>query len=121
MSKGIYNETYFERYPEEAVKDGVLYCVILVNKKTFERECIKIGITKGRTWKDVLKRSSGFKGYDIRIQKLVQGSLEEVFHLEQYLHEKWSNYKYTVQNKFAGHTELFELNEDIVRSIPDSC
>ena len=40
-SVGKYNETYFKNHPEEAQKEGVLYGVILVNKKTHEREIIK--------------------------------------------------------------------------------
>ena len=42
-SVGKYNETYFKNHPEEAQKEGVLYGVILVNKKTHEREIIKVG------------------------------------------------------------------------------
>lgn len=119
MSLGIYNETYFKNNPEECNKPAVLYCVVLVNKKTHTRECIKIGIAKGNTWKDVLKRSRGFKGYDIRIQKVVNGPLEEIFHLEQYLHELWSHKKFsTPSNKFGGWTELFEMDDAIIKSIP---
>jgi hypothetical protein len=75
-SIGKYNETYFRNHPEDAEKDGVLYGIVLVNKKTFERECIKVGIASGKDWRHVIKRSGGFKGYDIRIQKnLVRYSL----------------------------------------------
>ena len=121
MSKGIYNESYFRNNPEECTVDAVLYCVVLVNKKTFTRECIKIGIAKGKNWKDVIRRSHGFTGYDIRIQKVVHGQLEEIFYLEQYLHELWSEYKFIPDQKFGGHTELFELKDEIIRSVPDSC
>ena len=96
----------------------MLYCVILVDKRTQERECIKIGIAKGRNWKDVIKRSSGFKGYEIRIQKVIPGPLEEIYHLEQYLHELWAHKKYKSPWKFGGHTELFELDDEIIRSVP---
>ena len=34
---GLYNQTYFDNHPEEQVKDGVLYGVVLVNKRTYER------------------------------------------------------------------------------------
>lgn len=119
MSKGIYNETYFKNHPEECNKEAVLYCVILVNKISNKRECIKIGIAKGRNWKAVIKRARGFTGYDLRIQKVVHGPLEEIFYLEQYLHELWSDYKYTSSHSFGGHTELFVLNSDIIKSIPD--
>ena len=43
MSKGVYNQTYFNNRPEEQLREGVLYGVILVNTQTFERECIKVG------------------------------------------------------------------------------
>lgn len=121
MSKGIYNYTFFKNHPEEALLEGVLYVVVLVNKITNKRECVKIGITKGRNWKAAIKRSSGFNGYDIRIQKIVPGTLEEVFYLEDYLHELWADYRYYGASKFGGHTELFEINKlsEILASIPD--
>ena len=76
---GLYNKTYFDNRPEEAAKPGILYCVILVNKKTSEREVLKIGIAQGTTWKDAIKRSFGFIVYDLRLQKIYKGSLREVW------------------------------------------
>lgn len=121
MSKGIYNSTFFKNHPEEATLEGVLYVVVLVNKITNKRECVKIGITKGRNWKAAIKRSSGFNGYDIRIQKIVSGTLEEVFYLEDYLHELWAEHRYYGASKFGGHTELFTIDKlsEILASIPD--
>lgn len=116
-SLGIYNETYFRNHPEECQKDAVMYCVILVDKKTQERMCIKIGIAKGRNWKDVIKRSSGFKGYEIRIQRVVYGTLEEIYHLEQFFHEMWAHKKYKSPWRFAGHTELFDMDDEIIKSV----
>lgn len=121
MSKGIYNPTYFRNNPEECDVPAVLYCVVLVNKETLVRECIKIGITKGSSYKSVNKRAKGFTGYDLRVQKIVKGRLEDIYYLEEYLHEKWSDYKYKSSWSFGGHTELFVMNDDIIRSIPDSC
>lgn len=120
MSKGIYNETYFKNNPEECDKDAVLYCVVLVNRTTYVRECIKIGIAKGKNWKDVIRRSKGFTGYDLRIQKVVPGRLEDIYFLEQYLHEMWSHEKFVSATRFGGHTELFRLKDEIIRSIPDT-
>jgi hypothetical protein len=120
MSKGIYNETYFRNHPEECEVDGVLYCIILVNKDTDERECIKIGIAKGRNWLHVVKRANGFKGYDLRIQKTVTGRLEDIYYLEQYLHEIWSHKRFIPAQKFSGWTELFEIDPEIIRSIPNT-
>lgn len=121
MSKGIYNDKYFFNYPDEADKEGLLYVVVLVNKATSKRECVKIGITKGRNWKDAIKRSRGFNGYEIRIQKTVSGRLEDIYYLEQYLHELWAEYRYFGASKFSGHTELFSIDKlkEIIASVPD--
>jgi len=121
MSKGIYNPKYFENHPEESNLEGVLYIVVLVNKKTNLRECVKIGITKGRNWKAAIKRSSGFNGYEIRIQKIVAGTLEEVYYLEEYLHELWSEHRYHGASKFGGWTELFNIDKlsEILASVPN--
>ena len=51
MSGGVYNQTYFDNRPLEKEREGVLYGVILVNQKTFERECIKVGIASGKDWR----------------------------------------------------------------------
>jgi hypothetical protein len=122
MVLGIYNDTYFVNHPEEGDKEGVLYCVVLVNQKTFHRECVKIGIAKGKDWRHVIKRAGGFKGYDIRIQKTVNGRLEDIYYLEQYLHELWGDFKYSAPHRFGGHTELFEIEKlpEILKSIPTS-
>ena len=115
---GIYNETYFKNHPEEKDRDGVLYCVVLVNKKTYVRECIKIGIAAGKNWKDVLKRSRGFKGYDIRIQKIYRDTLYNVWKLEQFLHVEFAKYRLKPTEKFGGHTECFSIQPEIITSIP---
>ena len=39
---GVYNHTYFDNRPEEKIRDGVLYGIVLVNRATFERE--RIGV-----------------------------------------------------------------------------
>ncbi len=94
--------------------------MILVNKKTDERTCIKIGITKGTSYKDVSKRAAGFTGYETRVQKIVKGTLEEIFYLEAYLHELWAEKKYKSEWRFGGHTELFEMDPAIIKSIPNN-
>ena len=120
MSKGIYNATYFENHPEECDVEATLYCIILVNKATDKRECIKIGITKGRDWKAVLKRATGFPYHDVRIQKTVIGRLEDIYFLEDYLHELWAHERYISPVQFGGHTELFNMNQEIIKSIPST-
>ena len=120
MSKGLYNPTYFLNHPEIAKSDGCLYIVVLVNKSTNQRECVKIGITKGKDWRHAIKRSGGFTGYDIRIQKTVAGNLEEIYYLEDYLHELWAEHRYYGTTRFAGHTECFALEKlsEILASVP---
>lgn len=115
---GVYNETYFANRPEIAKSPGILYCVILVNKTTFEREVLKIGIAKGRTWKDAVKRSFGFNGYDLRIQKVYSGTLEEVWRMEQDLHKKWQHKCKVPSIKFGGYTECFEICPEIISTFP---
>mgnify|MGYP000944549083 CR=1 FL=1 len=119
MAGGIYNETYFKNYPEEKEVDGVLYGVILVNKKTFERECIKVGIAKGKDWRHVVKRSGGFKGYDLRIQRTYASTLYEVYQYEQRLHKAFEKDSYKPKQKFGGHTECFTIDSDILKAFPD--
>jgi len=115
---GIYNETYFKNHPDEKDRDGVLYCVVLVNKSTNTRECIKIGIAAGKNWKDVLRRSRGFKGYDIRIQKTYHDTLYNVWKLEQFLHKEFAEYKLKPSEKFGGWSECFQIRTEIIISIP---
>lgn len=117
---GGYNSTRFANNRELANSPGLLYCIVLVNISTQERTCVKIGITKGTSNKNVLKRAAKFNGYAPRIQKVVSGTLEQVFTLEQKLHEQWNSFRYLDSHKFAGHTELFQIEKlpEILRSIP---
>ena len=115
---GVYNLTYFNNHPEEKDREGVLYCVVLVNTVTNKRECLKIGIAAGRNWKDVLKRSRGFRNYEIRIQKTYRSTLFNVWKLEQALHAEFAEYKYEPSFKFGGHTECFQIKNEIILAIP---
>jgi hypothetical protein len=83
-----------------------------------ERTAIKIGITKGTSFRDVAKRAVGFKGYETRVQKIVKGPLIDIYYLEEYLHEMWAHKRYYDSHKFGGHTELFEIDDEIIRSVP---
>jgi len=104
-----YNTTWFLNNPDKANSPGLLYVVVLVNRKTFRRECVKIGITKGKTWKDAIVRSHGFGVYDIRIQTTISSTLQEVYNLEQALHNEFASFSYKPNVKFGGHTECFSL------------
>ena len=115
---GVYNETYFRNHPTDMEKEGVLYGIILVYRKTFERECIKVGIASGKDWRHIVKRSRGFKGYDIRIQRTWTDTLYHVWIQEQYLHEIYQDDKYEPKIKFGGHTECFKINSLILQDFP---
>jgi len=118
VAGGIYNQTYFDNYPEERDRDGVLYGVVLVNKETWTRECIKVGIASGKDWRHIIKRSRGFRGYDLRIQRSYHDTLYNVWKLEQELHDKFKHDKYQPKIKFGGHTECFEITSLILRDFP---
>ena len=115
---GIYNQTYFDNHPFEKEKDGVLYGVILVNKQTWNRECIKVGIASGKDYRHIIKRSHGFKGYEIRIQRTYHDTLYNVWKLEQELHEKYKHEKFVPKIKFGGWTECFEIQSLILQDFP---
>ena len=115
---GIYNQTYFDNHPFEKEKDGVLYGVILVNKRTWHRECIKVGIASGKDYRHIIKRSHGFKGYEIRIQRTYHDTLYNVWKLEQELHEKYKHEKFVPKIKFGGWTECFEITSLILQDFP---
>lgn len=105
----MYSTKYFLDNPQIAQQPGLLYLIVLVNKQTLERECLKIGITKGTSNKDVITRGSQFRHYELRIQAVFKATLEEVYHLEQYLHEKHQKDRVKPKLKFGGHTECFSL------------
>ena len=115
---GIYNQTYFDNHPEEKDREGVMYGIVLVNKRTFRRECIKVGIASGKDWRHIIKRSRGFKGYDIRIQKTWSSTLYNVWAHEQYLHEIYKHDKFEPMFKFGGHTECFKIDSLILQDFP---
>jgi hypothetical protein len=115
---GVYNQTYFNNRPEEKEREGVLYGVILVNQRTFERECIKVGIASGKDWRHVIKRSRGFKGYELRIQRTYHDTIYNCWKYEQQLHEKFKHDSYKPKQKFGGHTECFEISSLILSHFP---
>ena len=115
---GVYNQTYFNNHPHECDREGVLYGVILVNQLTFERECIKVGIASGKDWRHVIKRSRGFKGYDLRIQRTYHDTIYNCWKIEQELHEKFKDDSYSPSQKLGGHTEWFKISSLILSHFP---
>lgn len=105
-----YSETSFKNNPEMASSPGVLYVLVLVEKKTGVRACIKIGITKGSSYKSVSTRAGGFGPYEHRVQKIIKGTLLEVYQLEQRLHQKFKSNRFYPPVRFGGHTECFDIS-----------
>lgn len=116
---GGYSFTLFENNPTKASEPGICYLVVLVDKKTNKKIAYKIGITKGKSDKDILKRIKHFKGYEVRILKSFKGTLLEVFTREQALHKKWKKYQLIPDKKFGGMYECFELRQEIVKTFPN--
>jgi len=112
-----YSTTYFKNNPDIASSPGVLYILVLVNKRTEKRECIKIGITKGSSYKAVSSRAGSFRVYEHRVQKIIKGTLEEVYNLEQTLHREFESQRYYPAELFGGHTECFNI--ECLRSVLD--
>ena len=79
MAGGIYNETYFRNYPEEKERDGILYGIVLVNMKTWERETIKVGIAKGRTFKDAFIIADEMQNATDSQMKMLQYDIVRVY------------------------------------------
>ena len=117
-----YSTTYFKNNPDVAKSPGVLYILVLVNKRTDKRECIKIGITKGKSYKAVSARAGSFRIYEHRVQKLIKGTLEEVYNLEQTLHREFAHQRYYPPESFGGHTECFILSslKDVLNVLDDN-
>ena len=118
MSGGVYNQTFFDNHPWEKEKDGILYGIVLANMTTWERETIKVGIAKGRTFKDAVKRGRGCTNYDIRIQRLWQGTIYDCWRWEQKLHKMFEKDRHKTQHHFGGHTECFSMNSKILHFFP---
>ena len=86
--------------------------------QTWERETIKVGIAKGRTFKDAVRRGRGFTNYDIRIQRLWQGTIYDCWRWEQKLHKKYEMDRHKTQHHFGGHTECFVMDSKILEDFP---
>lgn len=115
---GGYSLTFFENNPDIANSPGICYLVVLVDKESHKKIGYKIGITKGSTNKDVLKRAKGISPYEVRVLKFEKGTLIDMFILEQKLHSKWRNYKLVPDKAFGGMQECFELNDIILKTFP---
>lgn len=104
VPRGRYTYKFFDRNPEECNKPGILYVIKLTQYDNSEH--IKIGITSGQTTLDLNKRIIKYNKYNPKLLYSGHASLVEVFILEQEILTNFSDYRYTNDFKFSGHTEL---------------
>ena len=72
----------------------------------------------GKDWRHVIKRSRGFKGYELRIQRTYHDTIYNCWKYEQQLHEKFKHDSYKPKQKFGGHTECFKISSLILSDFP---
>lgn len=107
-NKGIYQNTL--KYNKNKLKgiDGYLYMLLSENKNI-----IKIGASKDykKRIKQLQRESDIFNNYEIL--NLISGALINMLELEKELLNKLQNNKFIFENKFSGHNECFNYNEDV--------
>lgn len=104
-NKGIYNEAYFRKNPEEAKIEGVLYFVSFTESETKDH-FQKIGISKY----SVDKRFHNYKDYTLEVINVINMPLYDAYKLEQMIIEDLEPYSYVPSDKFEGRTECYKLN-----------
>lgn len=104
---GLYSEAYFKKSPECRGKPGILYFLKYTNKETSE-VFYKVGITSN----SVSNRISGDnRTHDIEILMDRAMMLYEAYSKEQYILEKFSEFKYRPIDEIkGGNTECLSLN-----------
>lgn len=102
-NKGVYSLTYFDNYPEERDKEGLIY---VVKVQYGDIIAIKIGVTK----RDVHKRYTGTKDVNITSIAEYKTSLFSAFLLEQQTLNVFNDNRYRYRKLkpvFTGWTECF--------------
>jgi hypothetical protein len=100
---GGYNKAIFDRKPDLANINGLLYVLVL---ETSGHEIVKVGITK-RSWK---ARSRAFTGYNVRCIAGAKGTLGQLYEMEQRIKDEFYNHREEPPIKFDGHTECFAMD-----------
>ena len=106
VPRGRYTNTYFERFPSDAIKSGILYIAKLSHS---DNSFIKVGITVGSTQSDLKKRIVRYNKYSPVVLFAGVLTLKEAFDIEQNLLSMYKKYKYNTDLKFPGHTELLDI------------
>lgn len=113
-NKGIYNEAYFQRNPEEAKIPGVLYFVSFTESETKDH-FQKVGVSKY----SVDKRFHNYKDYTLDIINVVNMPLHDAYKLEQMIIEDLEPYSYVPSDKFEGRTECYKLNSQQITDLSE--
>jgi len=100
---GVYTGHYFKERPEMKNVDALLYIMSFTKGK---EQFFKIGITR-RSVEQRFHTTNGYK-YDCLHQW--QGTLFDVFTIEQKMLQEWRAFKYKPQNKIGGDSECLNLS-----------
>jgi len=92
-----------------SIKSPRAYCYKIKIKDNLN-ECIKVGFTA-----DFDARIKSFpSGFKIEIIEVVEGSIKEMWRLEQIIHDRFKYYRYDWQGpKFSGFSETYQINTKI--------
>ena len=112
-NEGRYNKKIFDKNPDLANSNGYLYFVSINidNKKRY-----KIGITKTTAEKRLTQA-----GYEFSVIKTFSSTLLKCYLMEQALKERFKQFKdKKIEAKHLdGHTEIFDLPNNLVNLIKD--
>lgn len=107
---GVYTGHYFKERPHMKTVDGTLYLISLHSSK---ERFYKIGITR----RSIEQRFAPLKHYQYDCLYQWNGTLFDVFNLEQSILKKFANFKYTPTLKLGGESECFKLNKSQFNSL----
>ena len=106
VPRGRYTDKYFERFPLDAIKNGILYIAKL---SYYDKTFVKVGITVGNTLSDLQKRIVHYNKYSPVVLFAGVLTLKEVFDIEQNLLSTYKSYKSNTELRFSGYTELLDI------------
>lgn len=110
--KGVYNSTILNRYKDHYLKSKG--CLYLIKLPDISDDVYKIGISINFT-----RRKNALR-YDFgTVVKILEHNtnIYNAYHLEQYLHNEFSEYRYFLNDIKSGYTELFKIDSDLLEEI----
>ena len=99
---GLYNDTFFHKFPNQKNEFGFLYLMCIFNDN---EQFLKIGITKNSP--DI--RKTHISGYSVDIINTIKLPLFDAYHIEQEILSMFYEYKCIPLKKFGGHTECLSV------------